>query len=313
MRKLILVLAGCFYFEQVTPLPAANNYLQHNLVSDQSNTADHIDANLINPWGMAFSATGPFWVANETTNVGAIYNSAGATAATAVSIPAQSTAIVQNNTTDFPLAAGMPATFLFAGLNGTISGWNSSANGGAAIVVNHSSAGAIYTGLARASSALGSTLYAVNFHAGTVEVYDPNFNPVTPSGNFQDPLIPAGFAPYNIWATGNKLYVTFAQQNSTKSTAVTGAGSGYVDLFDVNGSLVQHVTGGGTLNAPWGLAIAPAQFGDFAGALLVGNFGDGTINAFNISDGRSLGTLANVLRSAAFHPWPASISGRKRR
>jgi uncharacterized protein (TIGR03118 family) len=284
MRKFLLALTLC------VPLAAANNYLQHNLVSVGAGSADHSDPSLVNPWGIAFSSSGPFWIANQGSAVASIYNSSGAANAASVSLPTQPTGIVQNSTSDFPVAPGVPALFLFCSAAGTISAWNSTA----VVKIDHSTSGAIYTGLARASYASGSALYAVNFHAGTVEVYDGNFNLLSTSGSFQDPSIPAGFVPYNIWATGNKLYVTFAQQNSAKSGPVTAPGSGYVDLFDVNGSLVQQVAAGGALNAPWGLAIASANFGDFAGALLVGNFGDGTIDAFNVTNSRSLGTLANV-------------------
>jgi uncharacterized protein (TIGR03118 family) len=277
------------------PLTAANSYLQHNLVSDQPGMADHVDPHLINPWGLAFSATGPFWIADNSTSLSTVYNSAGIANSLVVSVPTHPTGIVQNSTTDFPVAPGLPASFIFCSGNGTISAWNSSANPAAALVkIDHSSTGAVYTGLAYASTAAGSTLYAANFNAGAVEVYDANFNPFTTAGNFQDPMIPAGYAPFNIWATGNKLYVAFAKQDAPRVNPVTGSGNGYVDLFDVNGSLVQRVVGGGPLNAPWGLAIAPPKFGDFAGALLVGNFGDGTINVFRTSDGTPLGTLANL-------------------
>jgi uncharacterized protein (TIGR03118 family) len=294
MRTFLIALSAGL-LTLTSSLPAANNYLQHNLVSNNSGTADHSDQSLVNPGGIAFSATGPFWIANQGSGVASIYNSAGIANPAPVSVPPQSTAIVQNSTTDFPVAPGVPASFIFCSAAGTISVWNANSPGSSAVVkIDRSQSSAIYTGLARASNAAGSALYAVNFHAGTVEVYDGNFNLLTTSGSFQDPAIPAGFVPYNIWATGNKLYVTFAQQNAGKSGPVAAAGMGYVDLFDVNGSLVQHVTGGGPLNAPWGLALAPAKFGDFAGALLVGNSGDGTINAFDVSTGRALGTLANT-------------------
>jgi uncharacterized protein (TIGR03118 family) len=294
MRTLLLGLSICWLTVSV-PLQAANNYLQHNLVATGSASADHSDASLVNPWGIAFSASGPFWIANQGSAVASIYNSSGAISAESVAVPAQPTGIVQNSTTDFPVAPGVPALFLFCSAAGTISAWNSAGFvSGAVVKIDHSTSGAIYTGLARASYASGSALYAVNFSAGKVEVYDGNFNLLTTSGSFQDPAIPPGFVPYNIWASGNKLYVTFAQQNSAKSGPVTAAGSGYVDQFDVNGSLVQKVAAGAPLNAPWGLAIAPAKFGDFAGALLVGNFGDGTISAFDVTNSRFLGTLANV-------------------
>jgi uncharacterized protein (TIGR03118 family) len=205
------------------------------------------------------------------------------------------TGIVFNNKSpDFPVAPGKPASFIFATEDGTISAWNSSVDAThAVIVVDRSGAGAVYKGLAIATSANGSTLYAANFNAGTVDVFDANFNPASSAG-FQDPMIPAGFAPFNIQTFGNKLYVTFAKQDAAKHNDVPGPGNGYVDVFGVDGSLFQRLGAGGPLNSPWGIAIAPANFGDFGGNVLIGNFGDGTINAFNATSSAWNGALADV-------------------
>jgi uncharacterized protein (TIGR03118 family) len=289
----IAVAAGCLALSG--PLPAANNYVQHNLVSAAAGLADRSDPSLAAPWGIAFSSTGPFWIANQGTGVATVYNSAGAPATGPVNLPGQPAAIVRNSAPDFLVAPGVPALFLFSSAAGTISAWNNSALGGsAAVKIDHSQSGAVYTGLAQAAYAGGWALYAVNFHAGTVEVYDGNFNQFSAPGGFQDPSLPPGYVPFNIWAAGNKLYVSFALQDAGKTNPVAGPGNGFLDLFDVNGSLVQRVGGGAPLNAPWGMAIAPPKFGDFAGALLVANFGDGTVDAFDLVNSRLLGVLGNV-------------------
>jgi uncharacterized protein (TIGR03118 family) len=276
-------------------LSGANAYLQHNLVSDLPDTAGVVDPNLVNPRGIAYSAAGPFWVTNDANGRATVYNGSGAASSTVVSVPLHPTGIVFNTTTDFALAAGQPATFLFCTEDGTISGWNATVDARNAVAqVDHSSSGAVYTGLARATNGAGSALYAANFSAGTIEVYDGNFHVFPAAGAFQDPMIPAGFAPFNIQAFGNRLFVTFALQDAAKKKDVPGAGNGYVDVFDVNGSLVQRVAAGGILNSPWGLAIAPSGFGDLAGALLVANAGDGMINAYNMVTGGLLGAVQDV-------------------
>lgn len=284
-----------FAFLLCPTLPAANAYLQHNLVSDVSGLADHIDPNLVNPWGIAFSATGPFWLTDNRSGLSTVYNSAGVVNSLVIAVATHPTGIVQNPNPDFALATGQPAAFLFCTEEGTIAGWNSAVDPKNAIVkVDRSSSAAVYKGLARANTAAGALLYAANFSSGKIDVFDAVFNPYAPAGGFVDSQIPAGFAPFNIQAFGNKLYVTYALQDSTKRRDVPGAGNGYVDVFDVTGSLVQRLAAGGVLNSPWGIAIAPSKFGDFAGAVLVGNFGDGAINAFNATTGGFLGTLQDV-------------------
>jgi uncharacterized protein (TIGR03118 family) len=277
---------------------AANTYVQHNLVSDIPSLADNTDAGLVNPWGIAISSKSPFWVNDNRTGLSTVYNSNGLVLPLKVTVlappgtTARPTGIVYNGTTTFTVAAGKPASFIFATLQGTISGWNSSVNPTNGVLgVDNSSSGAEYTGLAIGTNGSSSYLYAANFHTGTIDVFDGNFAAATLSGSFADPMVPTGFAPFNIQNLGGKLYVTYAKQDADKVADVAGPGNGFVAVFDLNGTLLQHLIAGGPLNSPWGVAIAPSNFGDFSNAVLVGNFGDGTINAFNATTGASLGTL----------------------
>jgi uncharacterized protein (TIGR03118 family) len=193
-----------------------------------------------------------------------------------------------------PAPNGKVASFIFATHDGTISAWNSSvANSTAVIVVDNSAAGSVYTGLA--SSPTGTPLlFAANLHTGNIDVFDANFNQTTVSGGFADPNLPAGYAPFNIQNLGGKLYVTYALQNAAKTAETVGAGNGVVNIFDLNGNLLQRlVSNGGLLNAPWGVTIAPAGWGIFGGDVLVGNFGDGTINGYDPKTGNHIATMLN--------------------
>ena len=189
--------------------------------------------------------------------------------------------VVSNGTTS------APAVFLFSSETGIISGWNSATGAQVGATV----ADAIYKGLAIAGTGADARLYATNFHAGTVDVFDNAFHLLSLPGAFVDPNLPAGFAPFGIQAIGGTIYVTYAMQDADKEDEVAGAGLGYVDAYDTAGNLLRRVASADALNAPWGLALAPLGFGEFGGALLVGNFGDGTINAFDPRNGRFLGTL----------------------
>jgi uncharacterized protein (TIGR03118 family) len=292
-----LVATGiCPAFSQATTAAtAANAYIQHNLVSDIAGMADVTDAHLVNPWGISESTGSPFWVSNQGTATSTLYNGSGVASATIVAVPSGAakqsltgpTGQVQNSSTGFVLSNSKASSFIFATQDGTISAWN----GGTAstVMVDNSSSGAVYTGLAIFAG--GPMLYAANFNSGKIEVYDTNFHATTVAGGFTDPNLPSGYAPYNIWNLGGKLYVTYAVQNSSKNEPVAAAGNGLVDIFDTNGNLLQRLASNGPLNAPWGVAIAPSTFGAFGGALLVGNFADGTINAFSLTSGSSLGAL----------------------
>ena len=283
------------FSQGTTTTSTTNVYLQHNLVSDIPGMADFTDAHLVNPWGISESTGSPFWISNQGSATATLYNGSGVASATVVTVPSGATkqsltgptGQVQNSSTGFVLSNAKAASFIFATEDGTISAWNGGSV--ATIMLDNSSAGAVYTGLA--INAAGPNLYAANFNSGKIDVFDTNFHASTVSGGFTDPNLPSGYAPYNIWNLGGKLYVAYASQNANQNQPVRAAGNGLVDVFDTNGNLLQRLVSNGPLNAPWGIAIAPATFGAFGGALLVGNFGDGTINAFNLTTGSSLGAL----------------------
>ncbi len=290
-------------------MPAANQYIQHNLVSDIAGAgADHVDPNLVNPWGICSSATSPFWISDNGTGLSTLYSSAGVPNATLKpSIPADSnslaggtpTGCVFNGTTTaflVPNSTGKGSNFVFATESGTLSGWSGAVNTAQAfVVVDNSAKGAVYKGLALAIPTGGTPrLYAANFNAAAVEMYDQNWQPVTIAGAFTDPAIPAGFAPFNVQALGGKIYVTYAKQNAAKKDDVSGVGNGYVDIYDLDGKLLQKLIAGGNLNSPWGITIAPAGFGDYANDVLVGNFGDGAINVYNPTTGAFIAALQDT-------------------
>jgi uncharacterized protein (TIGR03118 family) len=292
--------------------------LQTNLVSDLPGVAKVMDANLVNPWGISESASSPFWVSDNNAGVSTLYNSAGTPQSLVVSIPAPAgapagsagtpTGTVFNITTllsspGFNVTEGAktsPAVFLFATEDGTIAGWSPKVDATNAVIAVDNSTnpsadnGAVYKGLTIATDTTGRTLlYAANFRSGQVDVFDTSFKPVTnlPAGAFTDTKLPKGYAPFDVQVIGNQIYVTYAKQNADKHDDVAGPGNGFIDVYKLDGSGGQRLVTRGSLNSPWGLAIAPASFGDFAGKLLVGNFGDGRINVFDAATGSSLGVL----------------------
>lgn len=290
--------------------PPGNAYLQHNLVSDQPGVADITDPNLVNPWGIYASAASPFWISDAGTGLSTVYSSAtsgnGVFSIAAVKAivppsakganPSVATGGIANATGGFQIQ-GKNVNFIFVTADGTVSGWGAAIDPThAQLMVDNSSSGAMYYGLAVSATSANPApmLYAANFKTGGIDVFDTNYKPVTlPGTPFVDPQVPAGYAPFNIWNLGGKLYVAWAKQNSGKTFAVSGAGNGALSIFDLNGVLIQHVATGGSLNAPWGIAIAPATFGAFANDILVANFGDGTINAFDPKTGAAMGALAD--------------------
>ena len=288
---------------------AATRFVQHNLVSDIAGMADKLDPCLINPWGIVASPTSPFWVSANGTGLSTLYNGNGVASNLIVGIPgpagAQSpvsqcgktslgagapSGVIFNDTASFVVGAS-PAGFIFSSEQGLIVGWNGAAGNTGAIMADRSAQGSVYKGLATATRSEGPLLYAADFGNGKVDVFDGNMNLLSLPGAFTDGSIPAGFAPFDIQNLGGSLYVTYARQDAEHHDDVAGPGNGYVDVYDLNGLLLQRLVAGGPLNSPWGMAVAPATFGDFAGALLVGNFGDGTINAFDPLSGRFLGAL----------------------
>jgi uncharacterized protein (TIGR03118 family) len=280
----------------------ANGYIVHNMIADQPGIADFTDPTLINPWGVITNAASPFWVNNAGTGISAVYGANGLpNANTHPTIPPTAkgtspstpTGIVANGTGGF-LVQGKVPNFIFVTADGGVSAWASAVSAtNAQLMVDNSSTGAVYFGLAISATTTNAAplLFAANFASGAIDVFDTNYKPVTLAGAFVDPSVPAGYAPFNIQNVGGKIYVMYAKQNAGKNFAVLGAGLGYVAIFDTSGNLLKHLASNGPLNAPWGVAVAPATFGAFASDILIGNFGDGTINAFDPTSGAALGAL----------------------
>jgi uncharacterized protein (TIGR03118 family) len=280
----------------------ANVYSQANLVSDINGVARITDPNLVNPWGMAASPTSPLWIADNGADVstlyaGGVHGSIPQILPLVVHIPGGApTGIVFNPTNGFVVHNGNasgPATFIFDSENGQITAWSKTVPPSTQAQSELTSPTAVYKGLAIASNRHGTFIYATNFHDARIDVFDSNFAPVTLSGSFSDSQIPSGFAPFNIQEIDGRLYVTYAMQNAAKHDDVKGPGNGFVDVYDTSGHLLHRLIAHGDLNSPWGLALAPDDFGAFSRALLVGNFGDGAIHAYNPKTGVALGQLKN--------------------
>jgi len=269
------------------------SYKQTNLAADQAGVGNHTDSQLSNPWGIAFVPGSPFWIANNNGGTATLYDGQGVKQATVVGIPTASvspcspgcpTGVVANNTTGF--GGGF---FIFDTEDGILASWNGA--GSAATVIDSSTMSAVYKGLALLNNASGNFLLAANFHSGAIEVYDHNFNPATLSGGtFTDPGLPAGYAPHGVHVVNNVVFVTYAMQDAAKHDPVVGVGLGVVNLFQPDGRFMRRMATGGTLNAPWGVAASSASFGAFSNDVLIGNFGDGTISAFDTA-----GTFLNQL------------------
>ncbi len=260
-----MCVAAASLLAAATRAAGTNAYVQHNLVSDGFLSADHTDANLVNAWGLTSLPGSPWWVADNGTNVSTIYTADGTPRPLVVSVPNAPTGAVSNTGPDFVVGSG-PALFLFATEEGKILAWNMSLGTTAQVVVDRSGEDAIFKGLA--------------IDNGQVDVFNGSFGPVNTPGAFVDSKIPAGFAPFGIQNIGGHIFVTYAKQDADREDDVAGQGLGFVDEFDTSGTLLARVASHGQLNSPWGLAMAPAGFGRFGGDLLVGNFGDGQISAF---------------------------------
>jgi uncharacterized protein (TIGR03118 family) len=287
-------------------------------------TSKTVDANLQNPWGIALATGLPFWIADNNSNLATLYSGTGAvetqavtgSAATGVAIPASAAGVAANPTGQVYNGSGSflvatskgkeTALFLFAGEGGTIAGWAMD-SGSAAVTayddgVANGANHAVYKGLALGTVNGATFLYATDLHNNKVDVFDTNFaKPADMQGKFVDAAIPAGFVPFGISAVNNQLYVTFAMQDTAKHDEVPGAGMGYVDVFDLSGNLVSRFASGGALNAPWGIAVAPSGFASLAGDVLIGNFGDGTINVFS-PNGTQLATSVGPLTGSNGQP-----------
>lgn len=297
---LMLLTAGSLAMAAV-PLTAAahrdadSHFVQTNLVSDVSGWAPIVDASLVNAWGMSLGPTTPVWVSNNGTDSTTLYR--GATSGVPFAKVPLTVAIsdgaptgqVFNGGSDF-MVGGAPARFIFASEHGFIDAWQGALSPNTMAVQVAAVPGAEYKGLAISTGAGGSWLYAANFAAGRIDVFDGMFTLQSWPGAFKDRHIPAGYAPFNIQNLGGKLYVTYAKVGPTGDD-VAGRGHGFVDVYSTTGHLLKRLVRHGSLNSPWGLQIAPAGFGVFGGDLLVGNFGDGRINAYNLRNGRFEGTL----------------------
>jgi uncharacterized protein (TIGR03118 family) len=283
---------------------ASDVYHQTNLVSDLPGVALIQDPDLVNPWGISMSGTSPFWVANNGTGTTTLYagdvnGSSLVKNALIVSIPGglpTGTVFNTGGTTDFIVSSGAAsgrAAFLFASQVGIVSGWSSGVPPPSPS--QHAQVGgtgdAVYTGLAIGQVGTATYLYAADFEHGKIDVYDRTFHFATLDGSFSDPNIPNSYSIFNIQNLGGKLYVTYAQQNHKQPDEETDRGSGFVDVFDTSGHLLQRLIKGNHLKAPWGMALAPANFGAFSNALIVGNFGDGQLHAFDPASGKYLGEM----------------------
>jgi uncharacterized protein (TIGR03118 family) len=247
------------------------------------------DSNLRNPWGMSFSATSPFWVSNQATNTSTLYGATGTPNALVVSVPGGPTGQVFTGGTSFLEPNNTTPNFVFATISGSIYAWNN--NNGTTAQLTATTAGATYTGLAMGTNSSGSFLYAANVR-GSIDVFNSSFGRATLAGSFSDPSLPAGYTPYNIQNVNGLLYVEY--QNGAQA-GTGGLGTGIVSVFDTNGVFQRRlISTGGQLDQPWGIVVAPASWGAFANDLLVGNFGNGEINAFNPTTGAFVGTVTGL-------------------
>jgi uncharacterized protein (TIGR03118 family) len=334
LSALIIAACGGDGGSGMNPAPSAGTqqsttvFTDTALVVDKSEvvaSAKTVDGNLQNPWGIAVATGLPFWIADNNSNLATLYSGTGeietqevtGSPSTGIAIPpsaagvqANPTGQVYNGTGSFLIATSKgreTALFLFDGEGGTIAGWAMDSGStavtayddGIANGANH----AVYKGLALGTVNGATFLYATDLHNDKVDVFDTNFSkPADMQGKFVDPAIPQGFVPFGISAVGNQLYVTYAMQDTAKHDEVTGAGMGYVDVFDLSGNLLNRFASAGVLNAPWGIALAPGGFGPLAGDVLIGNFGDGKINAFK-PNGTQLATPAGPLTNSTGQPF----------
>jgi uncharacterized protein (TIGR03118 family) len=315
--KKTLLLFG-FIMSLVIPsgLRAQTGYFQTNLVSSTAGIANTTDPQLSNPWGISFIPGQDFWIANNKSGTSTLYDENGnKDNALVVTIPAATSNPNGNCSPGCPTGnvANSNATyfgggqFIFDTQDGLLTDWNGVSNT-AVVAFDNSASGAAYTGLAMLN---GTFLLAANFNSGKIDVFDINFQLTSLSGSFTDPTLPAGYAPFGIHVINNQIYVAYAMQNSAKRNAQAGVGVGQVDIFDTNGNFLStFVAPGGQLNAPWGVVATPSTFGTFPNAILVGNFGDGTINAYSTS-GSFLGKLTNSSGATLTNPslWDMVFGG----
>jgi uncharacterized protein (TIGR03118 family) len=290
----VILLAALNFVLAPVVLASSIGFVQTNLASDQPGVAPVTDAGLKNAWGITASPTSPFWIGANGSGTSVLYSGAGVKQGLIVTIPGDGsvTGVAFSN-----VAGSFNGdTFLFASEDGTFSGWRGALGTAAETLATGSSAN-VYKGLTNASVSGNQYAYLANFKTGGIDVMKGNAAAPSLVGNFIDPALPAGYAPFDIANLGGILYVTYAVQDAARHDDVAGAGNGIVDAFDVNGNFLGRLVTGGQLDSPWGLAIAPAGFGDVGGDLLVGNFGNGWINAYTLS-----GTFVETLTDAKGNP-----------
>ena len=290
-------------------------YSQTNLVSNTAGVATTTDPQLLNPWGISVFPGQDFWIADNNSGVSTLYDQKGnKDSGLIVTIPGATSNPNGNCSPGCPTGTVANAngsyfsggSFIFDTEDGLVVYWNGASNT-AIVGKDNSASGAVYKGLAL----LGTNLLAANFNSGKVDVFDRNFNLTSLTGSFTDPNLPAGFAPHGIRVIGNQVYVAYAMQDAAKHDAQPGSGLGQVDIFDINGNFVStFAAAGGKLNAPWGVVATPATFGTFPNAILVGNFGDGTISAFDTT-GKFLGQLTDSANHILVNPglWDMVFGG----
>jgi uncharacterized protein (TIGR03118 family) len=304
-RSLALTMAGA----TLAPFMSfAQQYQETDQVSNAGGQgAKFVDPHLVNPWGIARSSTGAWWVSDEDRGVATLYNgegiavnAQGAPQPLVVTIPHAGqgeggpTGVVFNGSSDFDVEAGKPAIFIFASFDGTISAWNPNVNPTVAIEKVKATPGSVLTGATIAEIRNQRFLFVADVHEGKIRVFDKNFHPVRNSPEpFEDARLPENFVPFNVQNIGGHLYVAFAQQNQAKNFVNLGPGLGAVEVFSPEGELLQRLETGPLLNAPWGVVLAPTDFGSFSHSVLVGQFGSGQILAFDAVTGRFQGQLRN--------------------
>jgi uncharacterized protein (TIGR03118 family) len=289
----------------------AQQYQETDLIANSSQPGVvTVDPNLVNPWGISRSSTGPWWVADEGKGVATLYNASGAAQSLIVTIPQSGknptgtpTGIVFNGSPDFAVESGKPAVFIFAAFDGTISAWNPGANATVAIQKVQATPDSVLTGATIAQSKEQNFLYVTDVHEGRVRVFDTNFSPVKiPADAFRDDRLGDKFVPFNIQNIGGNLYVAFAHQNAAKNFVTFGANLGEVVVFSPEGQVLQRLERGNWFNAPWGLVQASTDFGTFSHSILVGQFGSGEILAFDAVTGQFEGKLEDQNSNVVSHP-----------